>query len=505
MLNYFGFHEEPFGISPDPRCIYLSATHRETLIALDRGFTNNRGFTAMIAPPGMGKTTLLFRFLEEAQETARTVFLFDMDALSEPREFVSYILRDIGITPAQSSAERHQQLSAALDRENQAGRKFVVVIDEAQNLSDAVLERVRLLTNYETTRGKLMHIVLSGQPQLADNLMQPGHVQFRQRITTLCRIEPLSADEIAPYIDYRLKIAGYKGPPLFTNDALNLIKKCTFGTPRIVNNLCFSTLSLCHMLKSKQVDIAMVARVIDDLRLTPRPQEPIAVTVNVGAEQPVEAGRFKRPKPLLKQLIATTTGSVLIWVPVAVLLATGVLGVFRATGAGASQPHTTVAGQSLRKAQPAPVTTPTAGTGETGNTVPLPNASPTQPTSSAAHLDSAPSSGFAHVPMQFQIPGSVPKPSPANAHPAAASIGSPITQASLTRQASTVAQPSSTDADGNPGQNSASAGQSSLPAKAQAASAAKQVRPALEGSAPLVIDTAPDSNVHPALPGLNPQ
>jgi general secretion pathway protein A len=104
-------------------------------------------------------------------------------------------LRDIGITPAQSSSEMHEQLTRALITENRAGRKFVVVIDEAQNLSDAVLERVRLLTNFETSRGKLMQIVLSGQPQLSDKLMQASLVQLRQRISTICRLDPLSAEE----------------------------------------------------------------------------------------------------------------------------------------------------------------------------------------------------------------------------------------------------------------------------------------------------------------------
>ena len=214
LLQYFGFQEEPFGATPDPRCLYPSHTHREALASLKYGFHSNRGFTAMIAPPGMGKTTLLCRFLEDIRETARSVFLFDIDAECEPREFVGYILRDIGITPGNSSAEMHEQLSDALVKETRAGRKFVVVIDEAQNLSDAVLERVRLLTNFETSRGKLMQIVLSGQPQLSDKLMQPSLLQLRQRISTICRIEPLSAEETVAYIDYRLKQAGYEGEPL---------------------------------------------------------------------------------------------------------------------------------------------------------------------------------------------------------------------------------------------------------------------------------------------------
>src|SRR5580698_10035167 len=103
LLQSFGLKEEPFGVSPDPRRLFLSQTHREALEALQSGFSSNRGFTAMIAPPGMGKTTLLFRFLEQIRDTARVVFLFDVDSTCEPREFVAYILRDLGIVPAQGS------------------------------------------------------------------------------------------------------------------------------------------------------------------------------------------------------------------------------------------------------------------------------------------------------------------------------------------------------------------------------------------------------------------
>ena len=104
LLQYFGFQQEPFGTTPDLRYLYPSQTHREALASLEFGLLSNRGFTAMIAPPGMGKTTLLFRFLNDVRESARTVFLFDVDAECEPREFVGYILRDIGIIPGQSSS-----------------------------------------------------------------------------------------------------------------------------------------------------------------------------------------------------------------------------------------------------------------------------------------------------------------------------------------------------------------------------------------------------------------
>lgn len=288
FLKYFGFKEEPFGATPDPRCIYPSHTHNEALASLKYGFRNNRGFTAMIAPPGLGKTTLLLRFLEEIRESAQSVFLFDVDTDCEPRDFIAYILRDIGIVPAKSSSEMHNQLSTALVKETRTGRRFVIVIDEAQNLSDAVLERVRLLTNFETSSGKLLQIILSGQPQLNEKLMQASLVQLRQRVSTICHIDPLSAEDTAAYIDYRLKQAGYDREHLFTDDAIKLISEASEGTPRIINNLCYNSLSLCRALKKKQVDDCMVAEVVSDLKLAPQSREPTVATAQNTKEPHIE-------------------------------------------------------------------------------------------------------------------------------------------------------------------------------------------------------------------------
>lgn len=319
LLQYFGFKQEPFGATPDPRCLYPSRAHLEALASLEYGFRSNRGFTAMIAPPGMGKTTLLFRFLEDVKETSRTVFLFDIDGECEPREFVRYILRDIGVIPGTGSSEMHEQLSCALAKETRAGRKFVIVIDEAHNLSDEVLERVRLLSNFETSQGKLMQIVLSGQPQLFDKLKQPSLLQLRQRISTICRIEPLSADETSAYIEHRLKQAGYDGDPLFTKDALKLIAEVSLGIPRTINNLCFNALSLCYAMKSKQVDGGMVAEVVADLGLIPQPEKSIASAGEVADDQSAESKDEKQSTRLTRHLLRATAA-------VVVLCVVGILG-----------------------------------------------------------------------------------------------------------------------------------------------------------------------------------
>jgi general secretion pathway protein A len=351
LLQYFGFRRDPFATSPDPRFLYLSHTHREAVASLEYGFLSSRGFTVMIAPPGMGKTTLLFRCLEKFRESARTAFLFDIDSECEPREFLGYILRDIGITPAQNSSEMHEQLTEALIRENRAGRRFVIVIDEAQNLSDALLERIRLLTNFETSRGKLMHIVLSGQPQLADKLMQASLLQLRQRISTVCRLEPLSTEETRAYIDYRLKQAGYEGEPLIEKGALTMIAEASHGIPRNINNLCFNALSLCCALKSKQVGSSMVSEVIADLQLIPQAKTPVEATGDVAAERLPERKQQEHTKRRLR-----------FWIPAAsALLAMCVLGIIGFAELRMSPTRTTVDDRAPNlKVLPASVPAPAA-------------------------------------------------------------------------------------------------------------------------------------------------
>jgi general secretion pathway protein A len=328
LSGYYGFQEEPFGASRDARCLFPSSTHREALASLKYGFSCNRGFTALIAKPGMGKTTLLFRFLEDIRESARTVFLFNIDPQCEAREIISYILRDLGIVPGKDSAEMHEQLNNVVLAEARAGRRFVVVIDEAQNLSEASLEMVRMLTNFETSRSKLMQVVLAGQPELFDKLVKPSMAQLRQRISTFCRIEALSPEQTRAYIEYHLKFAGYRGAPLFTAGALNRVVDAGQGIPRIINNLCFNTLSLCCALKKRQVDEAVVAEVIADQQWAPDDTGTQAAEPHPAQPQAAQPGRIPirlyvpewlGKMPVLIKTMTFSTAGVLVATVLAVL------------------------------------------------------------------------------------------------------------------------------------------------------------------------------------------
>ncbi len=243
FLDFYGLREQPFGVTPDPAYLYLSDTHREALASLLYGIQADRGFMALIADSGMGKTTLLYRLMEELHDSARTVFLFQTQC--DSREFFCYVLSELGVeTTGMGLASMHKKLNDVLFSEMLAGKRFLLIVDEAQDLEGPVLETIRLLSNFETPHAKLLEIVLAGQPQLAEKLAAHSLSQLRQRIAIISRLNPLSAGETASYIEHRLKVAGYSGGPLFAPDAFAVIAEQSQGIPREINNICFNSLLL---------------------------------------------------------------------------------------------------------------------------------------------------------------------------------------------------------------------------------------------------------------------
>src|SRR5208282_161278 len=182
--KYFGLREQPFGVTPDPRFLYLSSAHREALASLYYAIDSGRGFMALIAKPGMGKTTLLVHLLEKFHSTAHTAFLFQTQCNS--REFMRFLLAELGSeSHEQDFVRMHDEFSKLLLQEARAGRRMIIVVDEAQNLQPAVLETIRLLSDFETPKAKLLQIILAGQPELADKLAGRKLSQLRQRISML--------------------------------------------------------------------------------------------------------------------------------------------------------------------------------------------------------------------------------------------------------------------------------------------------------------------------------
>ena len=281
LTEYYRLAIQPFGVTPDPRFLYLGATHREAMASLLHGTRSGRGFTALIAAAGMGKTTLLLNLLHTLKGNTKTVFLFQ--TMCGSGEFLNALLVDLGIADdGKSIARMYAKLNEYLLRESRNGRQVVVILDEAQNLDEQVLEAVRMLSNFETASNKLLHVVLSGQPQLAAKLSSGSLTQMRQRISIVARLAPLNAQETRDYIEHRLKVAGHtSGNTLFTDPAYAVIAEHAQGIPRNISNLCFNAMSLGCALKRTIVDESMVQEVIKDLDLS---------TINVPSRKNDEQG-----------------------------------------------------------------------------------------------------------------------------------------------------------------------------------------------------------------------
>ncbi len=268
FLEFYQLREQPFGVTPDPRYLYFSPTHREALASLFYGVETGRGFLALLAAPGMGKTTLLFQLLERLKDSVRSAFLFQTQC--DSRELLRYVLDGLGLESQDHDLVRmHGRLNEFLFREALAGRRVVLVIDEAQNLSDAALETVRLLSDFEAPDKKLLQIVLAGQPELARRLLHPGLGQLCQRIALRARLDPLPSAEVVRYVNHRLQVAGYNGPELFTPSALALIAVRSQGIPRNINNICFNALSLGRATGCKKIGPEIVQEATADLSFEP--------------------------------------------------------------------------------------------------------------------------------------------------------------------------------------------------------------------------------------------
>jgi type II secretory pathway predicted ATPase ExeA len=282
FLQYYGFHEQPFGFTPNPRYLFPSGSCREAHASVLYGIENNVGFSALIADPGMGKTTLLFSVLERLRGTARTAFVFTTQDSS--RDLLRYInlefdLPDCGDDPVRF----HEQFKELLLAEARRDRPVILLLDEAQNLDEASLEAIRLLSDFETPGKKLLQVVLAGQPQFGEKLARPALSQLTQRITTVSRLAKLNPNETSAYITHHISKAGYCGNQLFTPDALAWIAEKAHGIPREINRLCFNGLSIGCALRKRTVDVAVLTEVEQDLDLCPVSEHRIATNRDAAA------------------------------------------------------------------------------------------------------------------------------------------------------------------------------------------------------------------------------
>jgi general secretion pathway protein A len=267
-LTYYQLREPPFNITPDPRFMFFSPKHQEAYNHLLFGIRERKGFIELTGEVGAGKTTVCRKLLDDVGPTCKTALILN------PCLSLNQMLRAI-VTELHLGLRKTDRLSclAALNEFvlDQAGRghDVVLIIDEAQNLSNALLEQIRLLSNLETHDRKLLQIVLMGQPELRAKLASPELRQLRQRITVRYHLQPLNIEETAAYVCHRLSRAGANGKPRFDGSAILQIHNYSGGVPRLINAVCDKTLLAGFVHRADILDEQLVKLAVDELQGVP--------------------------------------------------------------------------------------------------------------------------------------------------------------------------------------------------------------------------------------------
>ena len=268
--HFFGFAERPFDLTPDPKFLYLSPSHRETLATLTYGIRERRGFIAIVGEVGTGKSTLLKTILGQLDEKTHTAFIFNTSVTFD--EMLAMALLDLGLAQPEdrlSKVEMIHRLNDFAIGQFAKGANVVLLVDEAQNLDRSAMENLRLLSNLETSKHKLIQVVLSGQPELDVKLSQPQLRQLAQRISLKRYITFLTRKETEEYIQHRLRTADYSGPELFNRQAKKLTWDYSGGVPRKINVLCDNALLTAYALRKKTIEADVIEETIKDLAWSP--------------------------------------------------------------------------------------------------------------------------------------------------------------------------------------------------------------------------------------------
>ncbi len=274
--KHFGLTERPFSIAPDPRFLYMSQQHREALAHLLYGVGEGGGFVQLTGEVGTGKTTICRCLLEQLPEHVNLALILNPRVTA--RELLASLCDELQIQYAKDTTSIKvltDVINAYLLDGHSRGQRTVLMIDEAQNLSADALEQVRLLTNLETTREKLLQIILVGQPELRSLLAREDLRQLSQRITARYHLEPISRVETAAYIRHRLQVCG-AGESIFTEDAIDLIQKLSNGVPRLINVLCDRAMLGAFVEGKRKVDALIVRRAASEVM----PEEGLSAPVN---------------------------------------------------------------------------------------------------------------------------------------------------------------------------------------------------------------------------------
>ncbi len=263
-LEFYGLRQAPFDITPNPRFLFHSAKHREAFNHLLYGIRERKGFVQLTGEVGAGKTTLCRALLEQLDTSFSTALI--LNPVLNPDELMKAIAVEFGIDV--TGFDRLQTVAAISDfllQQVLNGKETVLIIDEAQNLTEDLLEQVRLLSNIETDDRKLLQIILMGQPELRERLNSHRLRQLRQRITVRYHLAPLKFIETGQYIQHRLSLAGANSLPVFTRPALWRVFRYSQGIPRLINAVCDKALLAGYVAQSQRITYGMVGRAIREL------------------------------------------------------------------------------------------------------------------------------------------------------------------------------------------------------------------------------------------------
>ena len=288
-LQFYGLRDIPFSLTPDPRFLYFTASHREVMANLHYGIQHGKGLIVVTGEVGTGKTTMLRAMISRLDRSVLNSYIFN-PGLTVP-ELYQHLATDFGFAPYSSKADALQKFGRLLMMRHSRGLRTVMVVDEAQGLSRELLEEIRLLLNFETYTEKQLQIVLTGQPELRALLNNADLRQLKQRISLRCEIKPIKADEVSGYISTRLKVAGAARLDLFTPDAVALIYRASEGIPRLINNICDNALLSGYAANARTINAEVISEVAESLDLLQPMIEDDPVQVMSGALPPMPVMR----------------------------------------------------------------------------------------------------------------------------------------------------------------------------------------------------------------------
>jgi len=260
-LSYFGLKEQPFNVTPDPKFLYFGESYQDALAYLLYGIRMRKGFVVLTGEIGVGKTTLINALFERLDDSHRIAHLVHSNM--SLKDMLRFVFRDYGLDASgKSKSELLLALQDFLIRLDQKGGNAVLIIDEAQNLRSWQLEEIRLLSNIETAKRKLIQIVLVGQPELLQLMNSTELRQFKQRVSLHFHLKALNREEMETYIEHRLKVSGYQGRRLFEDGSLDEIYEFSEGIPRLVNSICDRALIKAAISNVQKIDRKLIKKVL---------------------------------------------------------------------------------------------------------------------------------------------------------------------------------------------------------------------------------------------------